>query len=222
LRHPVSVFHSLFALICLAFAGAAPGVAATASAEPAAGYGMPEYATLYLVRRGWHIDVGFEAADIEAPLGSVVTAFAGVQYLFFGFGDRRYLLSKHRQGPVLLEALWPGAGLILVTALKSAPDAAFGHAHVIALRVRREQLRGAQDLVRRSIDPPEGPFRPYAPGPYEGSAYYSARDRYSAAYTCNTWAAQVLTAGDLPVHSHGVVFAGQLWRQIRRLQSSVN
>ena len=34
---------------------------------------------------------------------------------------------------------------------------------------------------------------------------------------CNTWAAQVLKAAALPIHSAGVIFAGQLWGQVRHL-----
>jgi hypothetical protein len=227
----------LAALLCLASANAN----ANADANAAAGAdvnGDGGGGTIYVVRRGWHIEVGFASTDIDASLAPVVPEFAGghvadltgasdpvaVRYLFFGFGDRRYLLSKHRNGPVLLAALWPGAGMMLVTALGSSPEAAFGPDHVIALKVTREQLRGTQAAIRASIGSPvsdslEGRFRPYAPGPYQGSFYFSTAERYSALHTCNTWAAEVLQAGELPLRSPRVVFASQVWRQLKRLQS---
>jgi hypothetical protein len=52
--------------------------------------------------------------------------FPGAQYLFFGFGDRHYLLAKNRGAPVALAALWPGRGMFLATGLTSAPSVAFG------------------------------------------------------------------------------------------------
>jgi hypothetical protein len=66
--------------------------------------------------------------------------------------------------------------------------------------------------------PDEATLTPYANGPYEGSLYFSAIPQYSAFHTCNTWAAEGLSAAGLPVESAGVVFAGQLWGQVRRLE----
>ncbi len=200
-------------------------------------------AIIYVARRGWHIDIGFDAADLQAPRvspsgsswgapwDSLLPEFPGVRYLFFGFGDEHYLLAKNHTTPVMLAALWPGRGMILATALKSPPSDAFGAAHVIALSVTRAELQAAEDFVQRSFGAGVGgtgvggagvderaPIRPYARGPYDGSLYFIARDKYSAIHTCNTWAAQVLKAGGLRVHTIGVVFAGQLWTQVRRLR----
>jgi hypothetical protein len=41
--------------------------------------------------------------------------------------------------------------------------------------------------------------------------------RYSALYTCNTWAADTLRSAGLPVRSTMTLLAGQLWRQVTRL-----
>ena len=189
----------------------------------AASAGSAKSTVIYVVRRGWHIDVGFAAADIQPPLNSVAGQFPGVRYLFFGFGDRHYLLAKHRNAPVLLGALWPGGGMILATALGSSPQEAFGAAHVVALAVTDEQMRAAQAFIWGSLDEPStdresGAVTPYGTGPYEGSLYFAATPRYSAVHTCNTWAAEALAAAALPIRSAGVIFAGQLWGQVRRLE----
>ena len=63
------------------------------------------------------MDVGFAAEALRPPLAEVMQGFPRSRYVFFGFGDRRYLLAKNRGAPTLLEALWPGAALILVTTL---------------------------------------------------------------------------------------------------------
>ena len=179
----------------------------------------PTCANLYVVRRGWHIDVGFSSADLEPPLGSLLADFPRARFLIFGFGDRRYLLAKHRGGATLLAALWPGKSLILGTGLSASPDEAFGASHVVSIRVSRRQLRLAQAFVWHSLTqlPPGGAAAPYARGPYEGSLYFSSDATYSALHTCNTWAAELLAYAEVPVRSTGVLFAGQLWRQIRRL-----
>ena len=169
---------------------------------------------IYIARRGWHIDIGFAAAALQPPLQSLTSKFPGVEYLFFGFGDQHYLLAKERNAPVLLAALWPGRGMILATALKSSPQDAFGASQVIAVAVTARQAAEAQAFVRRSLETVE----PYATGPYEDSLYFTATLRYSALHTCNTWVAEALKAAALPIHSAGVIFAGQLWGQARRLE----
>jgi hypothetical protein len=168
-------------------------------------------------------------AELQAPLTSLATEFPGARYLFFGFGDRRYLLAKDRNAPVLLAALWPGRGMLLVTGLTSSPQDAFGADHVARLAVTADQARGAQTFIWQSLDQREvsndaaendatDRLKSYQRGPYEGSLYFSATPTYSGFHTCNTWAAEALRAATLPVHSAGVVFAGQLWRQVRRLE----
>jgi hypothetical protein len=169
---------------------------------------------IYVVRRGWHVDVGFAAQDLDAALAPVAARFPGVQYLLLGFGDERYLMAAHRGSPpVLSGALWPGPGLILVTALRATPADAFGANHVIAIDVSREELAGAQRFARDAMIGTD----PYASGPYAGSLFYRAAARYSAAHTCNTWATEALAAAGLPVQSRGVVLAGQVWRRVGRL-----
>jgi hypothetical protein len=184
---------------------------AAQSSESSARLSQP----IYIARRGWHIDIGFAVGALEPSLRSLAVQFPDARYVFFGFGDRHYLLAKNRKGPVLLGALWPGRALILATALNSTPQAAFGEEHVVALAVTPSQSRNAQAFIARSVDPKA--VQPFAQGPYEGSLYFAATSKYSAFHTCNTWVAEALKAAPLPIHSIGVIFAGQLWRQVRRL-----
>ena len=181
-----------------------------------------EPVTVYVVRRKWHIDVGFAASELGPPLASTddmqPVAFAraefpAAKYLFFGFGDRHYLLAKNHNVPVLSGALWPGPALILLTALQGTPAAAFGGSQVIELQLSAARARAVQSFIRGSV----ADLSPYAKGPYEGSLYFAASARYSAFHTCNTWAAEALQAGDVPVRSRGVILASQLWARVSRL-----
>jgi hypothetical protein len=169
--------------------------------------------TLFVVRNSWHIEVGFATADLGPPLAPVSAQFPGARYLLFGFGDRHYFLAKNRNSPVLLGALWPGPALVLVTALAGRPAEAYRPEEVAELRVSAEQARAIQSFIRGSLSD----VSPNAKGPYEGSLYYAAGQRYSAFHTCNTWAAEALRAGDLPIRVGGVIFAGQLWSQVHKL-----
>jgi hypothetical protein len=202
---------SWLALLLALVSGPRPGIA---QSLPTPDMESARTSVIYVARRGWHIDIGFSAGDLQPPLQSLTGQFPGVRYLFFGFGDQRYLLAKHQSGPVLLAALWPGRALVLATGLNALPEEAFGAAHVLALKVTLEQLQSAQAYVWRSL---RSQVSAYARGPYEGSLYFTATSRYSAFHTCNTWVAEALKAAALPIHSAGVIFAGQLWGQVRRL-----
>ncbi len=169
---------------------------------------------MYVARRGWHIDIGFAAEDLMPPLLALTAEFPGAQSLFFGFGDRRYLDGKDRSVPALLAAAWPGRGLILATALAARPQNAFGSKQVIPLKLTADQARDVQDFIWQSIEE----HHSYASGPYQGSLYFTATPRYSALYTCNTWAAQALAVGALPIRRAGTVLASQLWRQVGRVR----
>ena len=183
-----------------------PDASSTVGAAPA---------SLYVVRRGWHIDVGFSAEQLAAPLSALRAQFPGARFVLFGFGDRHYLEARNRGLPDLAGAFWPGDGLILVTALNIAPAEAFGEREVVQLPLTAAQARAAQQWLLASLALRDGTPQPEGPGPYAGSAYLRASERYSALHTCNTWAAELLQASGLPVHSRGVLFAGQLWRQVQ-------
>lgn len=177
----------------------------------------PQTAAVYIVRRSWHIDIGFAVADLQPPLRAISDAVPQARYLEFGFGDRHYLMTRDHGTTTLLAAVWPGASLILMTALKATPQEAFGAEHVVVLHVRAAQAASVQNFIWGSMTAPA----PVADGPYPGSVFYGGTQHYSGLHTCNTWAAEALRAGALPVHSTGVLFAGQLWSQVQRLATQM-
>jgi Protein of unknown function (DUF2459) len=210
---------SSMALVSLVF-WAVPGAASTRSPASTPGVALTPGAasTVYVARRGWHVDVGMAVADIALPLASAAQTLPQAQYIFFGFGDRHFLLAKHHNAPVLLASIWPGQGLMLLTGLSAAPEQGFGADHVIRLTIGAEQMQALQAFIWKSLQTRDGALTAQDPGPYEDSMYLPAAMRYSAVHTCNTWVAEALRAGGFRVHSAGVIFAGQLWPQVRRLE----
>ena len=172
---------------------------------------------LFVIRRGWHVDIAFATAGLDMPLGSIAADLPGSRYLVFGFGDRRYLLAPHRGVVEMVRALWPAPGLILATGLTSPPQAAFGAEQVAVLRVSAAEFRAAEDQVWNSLAHAGGGAVHIAPGPYAGSLFYDSIVVYSAINTCNTWVASLLHASGIPIRARGVIFAWQLWRQSRRI-----
>ena len=102
-RHHLAA--SLLVLLCVPHPGLAQQ--SPSGSAPSAGDSAPDRTVIYVVRRSWHIDLGFAAADLQPPLNAVAAKFPGARFVFFGFGDRHYLEAKHHTPWVSLRALWP-------------------------------------------------------------------------------------------------------------------
>jgi len=179
----------------------------------------PRDATVYVIGRGWHTDIGLPVEEITAPLAVLKAQFPGVRYLIIGFGDRTFLLSRAATPFSMLTALLPGRGALLITALRATPQEAFGASDVVALRISRGELDHLQARLWREFELASGATPiVLTDGPYAGSLFYAASAPYSGLYTCNTWTAEMLRAGGLP-KPIGVLFAGQVMGMSRWLAS---
>lgn len=172
--------------------------------------------TVYVIGAGWHTEIGLPTASLEPPLAGLAARFPGAAVLTFGFGDRAFVLARHEDIGIALGALLPSPGLILVTALDTVPEAAFGARHVAVLHLPPAGLDHIARFIWDSLARKRGrPPQPYAPGPYPGSIFYPSSVSYDGFYTCNTWAAEALGAGGLPIQAEGVLFASELMREAR-------
>jgi uncharacterized protein (TIGR02117 family) len=173
---------------------------------------------IYVIKRSWHTDIGFDSSDLHLPLASLRPMLPGASYLLFGFGDRHYFMHQGESIGTTIGAAWPGAGLVLMTGLTETPEQAFGSAGVLRLTVSASQARRLESFVWATLTTSGNTANALAAGPYDGSFYYASTTRYSGLHTCNTWTAEGLQAAGLPVHSLAVEFSGQVWRQVRRIQ----
>jgi uncharacterized protein (TIGR02117 family) len=173
--------------------------------------------TVYVIKRSWHTDIGFDADDLHPPLASLRAGFPKAHYLLFGFGDKHYLVTHANSLDRLVGALWPGEGLVLLTGLEATPEAAFGAKEVVRLTVSATQAQALEHFVWQTLVTDGGAAKLLAPGPYDGSFYYASSVRYSGLHTCNTWTAEGLKAAGLPIHTFGVELSGQVWRQVQRI-----
>ena len=191
---------------------------ATRPPPPLGAADAPASEVVFLVQRDWHTDIGLAVADLQGDLATLGARWPGASHLVLGFGERAYLLSRHRSLADMAMALVPGPGAMLVTGLSVAPSAAFGAADALALRVTSEGFARLQRYLAESFEwEADGAPRRLADGPYAGAEFYGAALTYSAGFTCNTWVAEALAQAGLPVRVRGVLFAGQVMEQARRL-----
>jgi len=173
-------------------------------------------ATIVVVDRGWHTDISLPADQLDARFDALRARFPGARAFTFGFGERAFVQKRDRTVLDALRALLPSDGMVLVTALNTTPDKAFGADATIPLAVSPEGYAAVEDYVRRSIadDARGGPVFVGA-GPYPGSAFYAATQTYDGLFTCNTWTAEAVRAGGVPMTTGAVLFSDQVIAQLR-------
>jgi uncharacterized protein (TIGR02117 family) len=187
-----------------------PAVLISACAPPVAIPATGDSA-IYVIRRDWHTDIGLPVDEIAGPLASVETSFPGVRYLTFGFGERQFFLNGEYHFGAMLGALFPSRSALLMTALSATPEQAFQANNVVVLHVSRASLDRIEAALWNELEKSSaGTPVMLANGPYPGSVYYAANSTYSGLYTCNTWTADMLRIGGLPMPSAGILFAGQI------------
>lgn len=175
---------------------------------------------VYVVEREWHTDIGLPVGEIAGPMTTLETSFPGVRFLTFGFGERQFLVNREKSFGAMLNALLPSRSALLMTALNAPPEAAFGSRNVVVLHVSAAGLRQIEAAIWNEFElSPAGAPMLLADGPYPGSVYYAARETYSGLFTCNTWTAETLRAGGLPVSATGVLFSGQVMGSVRWLNA---
>jgi uncharacterized protein (TIGR02117 family) len=171
-----------------------------------------------VVDHGWHTDIVLPAEDLSGPVVAVLHAFPGAHFLVFGFGDREYYMSREESVVQTVRAMFPGPGVILVTALKGSPADAFGTERVVMVRISCDEFADIGEFVARSLamgadDRPQ----PLAEGPYPGSEFYASDEIYDLFHNCNRWTAEALQESGLAVNPAGVIFAGQVMGQVKSL-----
>ena len=177
-----------------------------------------------VVFRGWHTDLALASDQLGGPARAILLRdFPGARYLVFGFGERAYYLNRQPGLGDMLLALLPSPGAVLVTALNTTPEKAFGAENVVELRTTQTGVDKIAGFVSATLEADNtGQPRRIADGPYPGSLFYATRLTYDLLYTCNSWTAEALAQGGLPITPTGVLFASQVMeraREIREAQS---
>jgi uncharacterized protein (TIGR02117 family) len=185
--------------------------------EPYAGQG-PRLQTLYVIASGWHTEVGVSAQTLAGPLVSLRTTSPEARFFVFGWGQRDYYMAQNPGLGEMIEAVFPASAVMLVIPLNKSPPEFFAGSSVFAIRISQEGLdRLSQFLWDYLEKGPQNLPRQVGDGPYPGSTFYASSGTYSLGNTCNTWTAEALGIGGLPVSAAGVVFADQVVAQARRL-----
>jgi uncharacterized protein (TIGR02117 family) len=178
--------------------------------------------TAYVIADGWHTDIVLPVSAITGPLQTVSGDFPAARYLRFGWGERTWYMAQQPTTGDALRALFPAPAALLVTPLDRAPSSTSAGTHAFAVGLTTAGASRMADHIWAAFERPIVAI----PGRFgfdrePGGIFYAANGAYNATYTCNTWAADTLRAGGIPVHSSGVIFAGQLTNQLGTVSNPV-
>jgi uncharacterized protein (TIGR02117 family) len=174
----------------------------------------------YLVASGWHTEIALAVRAVGPPLRRLVRDFPGAVYLLFGWGDRDYYMADDPSSGDALRALFPGPAVLLVTPLDRPPQDILLDAQVFGLELPAAGLEQLVDYMWASLDRSiDGQPRKVANGRRLGSIFYAATGTYSINFTCNTWSAEGLRVGGLPVTPTKTILASQVVDQIQALSA---
>ena len=182
--------------------------------QEAAGDGV----TIFLIAAGWHTEIVLAVHAVHDSLRAVTPDFPGAQYLSFGWGERNYYMAREPSVGDAMSALFSGPAVLLVTPLYRPPRDSRANARVFELSLSTAGLDRLSNYLWAAFEKSgDGSPRRLVAGPEPGSVFYAATGTYSASYTCNTWTAEGLRVGGVPVTPAGVVFVDQLTDQLRSL-----
>lgn len=198
---------------------AAPGtVNAPASRLPdAATQATAPRAQVWVLDSGWHTGLILSRAELGPALTHLLQPARDAQYFMFGWGNRRFYMAPNPTFGMDIAALFPSQSVMLVEGCDSPPRACYTSVvklHTVA--TTESGLTRLDGYLAGSLQTDaQGRLEPLAPGPDAGSKFYASGLSYDAFHTCNTWTAEALHVAGVPINYHGVIFADQLWRQLR-------
>jgi uncharacterized protein (TIGR02117 family) len=174
-------------------------------------------ASVYVVERGWHTDIGLPVGEIAGPLATLEHGYPGVQFMVFGFGERAYYMARRTGSAELLTAMFPSESAILMTALSASPTEAFADQHVVQLHLPQDAVDRIANRIWQVLEKgSDGSAVRLADGPYPGSVFLASTETYDLFNTCNTWTAAVLNDAGLPIDPR-VLLADQVMQQVDRI-----
>jgi uncharacterized protein (TIGR02117 family) len=172
---------------------------------------------IWVLDSGWHTGLILSRTELGASLAGLLQPPENARYFMFGWGNRKFYMAPEPTLGMDMAALFPSPSVVLVETCTTPPRACYTSAvKFLSVSVTRSGLDRLDGYLADALQTDaHGRLVPLAAGPDAGSEFYASGLSYDAFHTCNTWTAKALHTAGLPVDYHGVIFADQLWRQLK-------
>lgn len=211
---PVIVCSLLLAAGC---ASQSPAHRSASTATDVSPKATAPHEKIWVLDSGWHTGLVLPRAELGPDLDRLLQPAKNAHYFMFGWGNRKFYMSPSPSLGMDIEALFPSQSVVLVEACNATPRACYtSEVKLRTVSVTQVGLMHLDSYLAGSLQTDaRGQLEPLAAGPDAGSEFYASGLSYDAFHTCNTWTAEALHDAGLPVSYHGVIFANQLWRQLK-------
>ena len=175
--------------------------------------------TAWVVDHGWHTANVVRRGDVDPAIWPEVNDFSQAGLVEIAWGDREFYMAAEATASLAVKAaLFTSGSVLHVAALGESALAGLPKGDIVELRISRPGFDRMTRFVHDEYQL-DGLGRPVrlGPGLYGASWFYVARGRYHLFNTCNTWMARALQRAGLDVTPAGVVTAGAVMQQARRL-----
>jgi uncharacterized protein (TIGR02117 family) len=179
---------------------------------------------IYIVHDAWHAAIVIRKIDVSPAVLPEVRDFPSAEHLEFSWGDRDYFPAPNPGiGLALKAAFWSSGSILHVVGSSGALENVYPGAEIIEIGVSENGLQRLIQFISETFErsSPDGPAKA-RPGLSANGRFYPANGKFSILRTCNTWAAEALSAAGLPVKPQYVITAGSLADQLRSLAQKDN
>jgi uncharacterized protein (TIGR02117 family) len=178
---------------------------------------------IFVVKHGWHTGVVVPNIGQQAPFTFLDPLFGHAAYYEFGWGDRKYYPESDPGIWLALRAvLWPTQSVLHVVALPDSPVKTFTGAAMEELQVSEQGYRQILGyLMQHFVLNDQSQPVVAGPGLYGNSRFFEAHGSFHAFRTCNTWTAQALQHGGVPVRSFMMLTADSVLSQIHAAMNNL-
>ena len=172
---------------------------------------------IWVLDSGWHTGLVLSRAELGPDLDRLLQPATNAYYFMFGWGNRKFYMAPSPGLGMDIEALFPSKSTVLIESCENPPRECYTSAirfHIVNVSVAGlDKLDNylVQSLQTDMTDK----LQALGPGPDAGSEFYASGFSYDAFHTCNTWTAKALYTAGVSINYHGVIFADQLWRQLK-------
>jgi len=173
----------------------------------------------FIVHDAWHAAIVIRTIDIPAAVLPELRDFPSAEHLEFSWGDKDYFPAPDPGiGLAFKAAFWSSGSILHVVGSTGALENIFPGAEIMEIGLSED---GLQRLIKFISDTfsrssPEAPAEA-RPGLSPNGRFYPAEGKFSILRTCNTWAAEALSAAGLPVSPRYVITARSLAGQLQSL-----
>lgn len=177
-----------------------------------------------IVYDSWHAAIVLRRDQLPGALFPELVDFPGADFIEFSWGDRDYFPDPDSGIWLALRAaFWSRGSVLHVVGFNDSIAAFYPRAEIIALQLGEPAYQQVIDYLSASFARGAGAGRaPARPGLYAYSRFYPATGNFSVLKTCNTWVAQALAAGGIPVSPGAVITASQLGAELEQLRRNLS